>query len=190
MRTTQILVTFGIAVLMTGCVPTLSLHPLFTDKDSAFDPALLGAWAETESSEDTFIFQRSQDKANGYELTISENGVPARFEARLVRLGDHAFLDVAPQVPDLKNETYLLHLLPFSHTFSRIRVEGDVLRVATLKSDWVKEMIDRKKVKIGHQSLEDVILLTAPTETLRKFAMQYAENDQAFSITTELHRRK
>lgn len=190
MRTTNILVTFGVAILMTGCVPTLSLHPLFTDKDSAFDPALLGIWAETESSEDTFIFQRSQDRANGYDLIISENGVPARFEARLVRLGNHTFLDLAPQAPDVKNEVYLFHLFPFSHTFSRIRIEGDVLRLDTLKSDWVKEMIDQKKVKIGHQSLEDVVLLTAPTETLRKFAMQYAENDQAFSITTELRRRK
>jgi len=36
----------GIALVASACVP--SLHPLYTDKDLIFEPALLGEWVEAK----------------------------------------------------------------------------------------------------------------------------------------------
>jgi hypothetical protein len=56
--------------------------------------------------------------------------------------------------------------------------------------DWLKEMINKKKVKIGYDLIDQGLILTAPTEDLQKFAVKYAEDDKAFSVKTELHRQR
>ncbi len=35
-----------LAVLLGSCVPVMSLHPLFNEKDVVFDEKLLGTWVE------------------------------------------------------------------------------------------------------------------------------------------------
>ena len=44
------LVSYGLAVLMAGCVPIVSLHPLFTKDTLVFEEKLLGTWAEQSGS--------------------------------------------------------------------------------------------------------------------------------------------
>ena len=184
MRTTVVIVALGLAVLMAGCVP--SLHPLFTEKDLVYDPALVGTWAEKES-EDTWTFLKSGDKA--YDLIYSQKGVPAQFEAHQVQLGEFLFLDTYPQEPGIKNDLYMIHLIP-AHTFSRIWIEGNVLRLAMLDIDWLKEMIAEKKVDIAHERVDGGIVLTASTKELQEFFLKYADDDKAFPDPKELHRQK
>ena len=45
MRTLQPIAMLGLALGLTGCVP--SLQPLYTEKDTVFDPALVGVWQKT-----------------------------------------------------------------------------------------------------------------------------------------------
>jgi hypothetical protein len=184
MRITVVTVVLGLAVLMAGCVP--SLHPLYTEEDLAYDPALVGIWTE-EESEDTWTFQKSGEHA--YNLIYTEEGVPARFDAHLVRIGEFLFLDTYPGEPDIKNDFYLIHLVP-AHTFSRIGIEGDVLRYAMLDLDWLKKMISGKKTDIGHEQVDGGILLTASTKELQEFFLKYAEDDKAFPDSKDLHRQK
>ena len=184
MRTTKILVAFGIALFMASCVP--SLHPLFTNKDLVFESALVGTWVD-EDGKNTWAFQKSGD--NAYELVYTENETPAKFKAHLVRLEKFLFLDIVPEEPDTKNDFYKGHLIP-AHSFAKIWIEGDLLRLATLDGDWLKNMINKKKIKIGHEWLDQTIILTAPTKDLQKFVLKYAEDSKAFSIKSELHRKK
>lgn len=185
MRTMKILFTFGIVLLISGCVVP-SLHPLFTEKDLVFDPALIGTWAE-EDEEEAWIFLKSGD--NAYDLIHAAEGTPIKYEAHLVRLGKFEFLDIYPQEPEIKNDFYKLHLIP-AHTFWRIWTDGDVLLIARLDPDWLKDMIARKKVKIAHERLDDRIVLTASTKELQKFILKYAEDINAFPDPAELHRQK
>jgi len=185
MRRRQILLVFGMALLVAGCVVP-SLHPLFTEKDLVFDPALVGTWAE-EDQEETWIFLKSGDKA--YDLIHTAQGLPVKYQAHLGRLGEFRFLDVYPREPEVKNDFYKLHLIPV-HTFWRIWMEGDLLRIAMLDPDWLKNMIAQKKVKIAHERLENRILLTASTQKLQKFVLQYAEDVKAFPDPGKFHRRK
>lgn len=138
MRAVALSVMFGMVVLIAGCVP--SLHPLFTEKDLVFDPALVGRWAE-EKGESTWVLKKSGDKS--YELTYREKkGMTGKFEAHLVQFGAYRFLDIYPQELDIKNDFYKLHLIP-AHTFSRVWVKGDALQIAMLDPGWLARVMAR-----------------------------------------------
>lgn len=189
MRVVKMLVAVGIVMLVLGCVP--SLHPLYTEKDVTFDPALVGTWSEKDKT-DTWTFEKSAD--NAYALTITEEGVPGKFEAHLVRLGEMLFLDLYPEEPDIKPNFYKIHLLPV-HTFYRVWIdkENDVVRIAGMNPDWLKENLDQKKVTIAHERIEEDtgvgnIVLTAPTKDLQEFVVKHAAD--GFGEPGELYRKK
>ena len=164
MRRIKFFTALGIALLLAGCVQ--SLHPLFSDEDLFFEPTLIGTWAGESGNLWTFL--KSGEKA--YELIYTEKKTPAKFSARLGRLGNFLFLDLRPEMPDMQNDLQQAHMLA-THTFSRVWMEGDTLRLAMLEHDWLKKMIDQKKLKIKHERLGDQILLTASTKGLQKFVL-------------------
>jgi hypothetical protein len=184
MRTTLVIAALALAVLLAGCVP--SLHPLFTEKDLVYDPVLVGTWAK-EEGEDRWAFQKSGDSA--YELIYTEKGVPAQFETHLVQVGEFLFLDTYPKEPDIENGFYMVHLIP-AHTFSRVWIQEDALRLAMLDLEWLKKMIAAKEVDVAHERVDEGIILTASTEELQKFVLKCAEDGKAFPDTIDLHRQK
>jgi len=184
MHSAKILILLGVAIFLVGCVP--SLHPLFTDKDLVFDQSLVGTWVD-EDGKSTWTFQKSGE--NAYELVYTENEEPAKFQAHLLKLGEFLFLDIFPEESGMKNGLYKGLLIP-AHGFSRIWIEGDSVRLAYLDPDWLKQMIDKKKVKIDHDFVDQSIILTAQTSELQNFALKYAEDVKAFSNKSELHRQK
>jgi len=161
------------ALVLAGCVQ--SLHPLYTDNDRTFEPKLIGTWKG--EGDNLWIFLRHGDKS--YELIYTEKGSPAKFEANLVKLGQALFLDLFPQSPDLKNDLQQAHLLNV-HTFSRVWIEDDTLRLAMLEHDWLKTMIDSGKVNIQHEVLDRQVVLTAPTKELQQFVVRHANDKGAF----------
>jgi len=184
MRSLKILILLGMAIFLSGCVP--SLHPLFTEKDLVFDPALVGTWVD-QDGKNAWTFQKSGE--NAYELVYIENEEPAKFQAHLLKLGDFLFLDIFPEEAEMKNGLYKGLLIP-AHGFSRIWIAGDSVQLAYLDPDWLKQMIDNKKVKIDHDFVDQTLILTAQTPDLQNFALKYAEDAKAFSNKTELRRQK
>ena len=185
MRAATIITLAGIALCMAGCLR--SLHPLYTDKDLVFRKDLIGTWIQGEGNKDTWMFQQSGE--NSYDLIHTQKGALARFEAHLIRLDKFLFLDLFPDQPDTKNDFYKSHLIP-AHTFSRVWIDGNDLRLALLDNDWMKDMIAEKKVMIKHERLEDGIILTASTEDLQKLVVTYENDTLAFARPTTLHRKK
>lgn len=173
MTLNTILTTLGIALLLASCVQ--SLHPLYTDKDLVFEPALVGTW-ESEGG-NLWIFLKSGEKS--YELVYQEKETPAKFQAHLVKLGQYQFLDLYPASLDLKNDLQQAHIL-YTHTFFRVWLEHDTLRLAILEHDWLKRMIDQKKISIKHEVVDKRVILTAPTKDLQKFVLKYANDPEAF----------
>ncbi len=184
MTTAKALIVMGMAVLMSGCVP--SLHPLYTDDVLVFDPALVGTWAKDD---ERWIFTKAGDKA--YDLVVLEKRkAPARFEAHLVDLGGHRFLDLSPGDPPFDNDFYKFHLVP-AHSISRLQLTGEVLTIAMLNGEWLEKAIGRGQVKIAHEKVGDgkdeSILLTARPKQLQAFVLQYAKDKEAFGDPTEYH---
>jgi hypothetical protein len=176
----------ALALALTGCVP--SLQPLYTEKDTVFDPALVGVW---EKDKEVWTLRAGEGKA--YEVTMqSEKWPKAGFEAHLVELGKARFLDLYPQEQEEGNAFYEFHRVP-AHSISRIWLEGDTLRAAMLQDGWLEARIRDGQVQIGHQfggPKGDGLVLTAPTGQLQALVMRYADDTKAFADPQRYRRVK
>jgi hypothetical protein len=177
-----------IALLLSGCITHLqSLHPLYTDKDLFFDPALVGTWfGDGGEGEGSWTFEKFGDK--DYSLVVKEEGdEQVEFRVSLVSLENRIFLDLFPE--DGVNDPYIPFYIP-THLFFRIWIEGDVLRIAMLDIEWFMKSIEENEISIRHEVLEGFIVLTASTEELQGLVLKYADDEQAFPDPTELYRQK
>jgi hypothetical protein len=118
-----------LAGVMAGCVPVMSLHPLYTEQDVVFEEKLLGLWVDDPNGpEATWEFRRPDESKKEYELIFSDKkGQKGIFDAHLVKLNERFFLDVYPkEFPcevDDPNKTawfYNAVFLARLHTFIKI----------------------------------------------------------------------
>jgi hypothetical protein len=186
MRQTLITLVCAAAAVMLGCVP--SLQPLVTDKDAIFEPGLLGTWTKADSKQ-SFIFTKADDGKSYNVLATDDEGDASKLEARLMRLGNDLFLDTTVKELDWKGNFAKFHLLP-AHLFTKITLEGDTLCYATLNFDWVKPLCEKKKLTLSHDIVNDMIVLTAPTNELQDFVRKHAAEKDVFQSPTELKRKK
>jgi len=177
-----------IALSMWGCVP-VSLNPLYSDKDVIFESGLVGTWYDKEDNE-SIAFQKSGE--NSYDVCFIEDGERGgKFEVHLLRLGEFLFLDFYPGEPDIEDEFYKWHLMPM-HSFFRVSIERDNLRLAMFNLDWLSDMIEQKKVDIKHELSDDRVILTAPTQELQEFVLKYIDEafESLYGDDNLFHRRK
>ncbi|HLG14302.1 MAG TPA: hypothetical protein VJH03_07345 [Blastocatellia bacterium] len=189
MRKVKASVILAILLLMPACVP--SLQPLFTEKDAVFEPGLVGAWVSEDEEGNTRIWTLKKSGTKAYELVdVVEDGEPAKFEARLVRLGERAFLDVYPEEPPIDNDFYKLHLIP-AHTFVRITLDGDLMTAAMMDDGWLRQALDSGELTIAHQRLgKGSVLLTAATEDLQELVVKNCDTPGAFTDATVFRRNR
>lgn len=95
MKLFRFLLALPLFTLLAGCAPVDSLNPLYTPKDVVFDETLLGQWG-TEAEGLKFV----RLGKNGYRIVWPEKDdgsghiMNAVYDAHLVKLGGHRFLDV------------------------------------------------------------------------------------------------
>lgn len=171
MRVLKVLAAMALILVLGGCL-TPSIHPLYTDGDLVFDPALVGAWSDDE---DVWAFEAEDE--DGYRLTITEDEEVARLSAHLVQLGDHRFLDLYPEDPECENCWYYFHMLPV-HTFCRVSVQGDALEMAFVDGEWLKEKSEAGELGLRHEYRDDQVILTASTTELQEYILSHL--DQVF----------
>ena len=184
------IISFIVLILvlgLTGCF-VLSVHPLYFEKDLVFESGLLGTWGEKTHEKDLselWIFEKTGDKS--YRLTIrDEEDGEGMFEAHLLKLGDHLFMDLYPEEPETGSEFYNMHVIP-AHSFMRVSLEGHVLRLGFFDLEWLEKNIEESKVSIKHERRDDTIVLTASTKELQQFVLKHFE--EAFEFQEEsLHR--
>ncbi len=161
-------------LFVVGCGPALSLHPLYTDEDVVFNPALVGSWGD---SSDNLIFRQMED--NLYSVTfiatfISGSNDSLALEGHLLQLGNYMFMDVKSRETDVEN----LLAVPV-HVFLRLSLEGDSLGIAYLDDSWLEE----NRAGIKHELVDGKqILLTASTSELQDFVLEHAEDQEAFEM--------
>ena len=180
MNRIKYLVATGIAILIMGC-PARSLFPLFTESDLVYNPGLVGTWTDNENN--TFTFQRSGEKSYNV-VSLEQKGNSEGYRVQLGRLGKFWFIDSYPLKSGDDHHKLSAHIL------SRIWINGDTLTMASLESDWLRDMIDAKKLSIAHVRRDDDIILTATTEELRALCLRFAEDDTAFPNPGVLIRTK
>ena len=149
----------GVLILFAGCIR--SLHPIYTEKDTVFEPSLIGQWADNDSKQ---IWAFSKESTNEYELIYTDDkGKQGAFSARLLKVKGKLFLDFFPEEPDLKeNGFYQFHLLPV-HTFAYVKQIEPTLQMAFPDSDWLEDYLADNPEAIRHEKIENEIILTAAT---------------------------
>jgi hypothetical protein len=199
-----------LAILLGGCFPVMSLHPLFNEKDVVFDGKLLGAWVEEPNA--TWEFSRTEGPKNAYKLIYTRQekeevgfgGYIAQarkakgsFIVRLVKLKDNLFLDICPasreqQDPNKVNFwVYNVFLIP-AHTFVKINSVEPQLKMQVTDDEKMKEfLIEQDPNAVKHEFLEDGSpILTGSTKELQAFVLKYADDSRVFTEAMVLSRKK
>jgi hypothetical protein len=201
MRTRKLLF-YLLAALLGGCVPVASLHPLFTQEDVVFEENLLGTWVDKpDDPETTWVFKRfdKQDEKykSAYELIFAdEHGKKGMFVAHLVKLQDKLFLDLypgeLPWEPDDPNQIqypYNVFFLMPVHSFIRVDSVQPQLKMRITMDDEMEKLLKENPDAVKHVSIEDRLILTAPTKELQAFVVKYADDERVFTGEIALGRK-
>lgn len=200
-----------LAALLGGCVPILSLHPLFTEETVVFEEKLLGTWIEgSEPGELTWDFARLDPTAveklqeqfgeqvkKFYRLKITDKeGHKGSLVACLVKLKDRLFLDVFsdkfPSGETDMEETKLMYNAFFfvpAHTFLRVDSIGEELTLRLTVEDRFKELLEANPDAVEFTRIDDRSILTASTKELQAFVGKYAGDERLFPGELELTRK-
>ena len=175
-------------LMIAGCAPN-TIHPIYTDQDLIFDPALLGMWVDPDSPDESLQFTAAGSKS--YRLVNSDsNGVRGSFHAHLAAVAGHTFINVYPEEPDTAANEYYRSRLILTHAFLLVDSIAPALQIRAMESDWLREYLAQHPDAIGHVEVDGVILITAPTEDLQRFVLQHIATEGAFSDPTRLIRQE
>jgi len=182
---TKKLLFYVLAVLMGGCVPIFSLHPLYTDRDLVFKKKLLGTWADVNNPEVTWEFKRAEEPGKAYRLVFcDDNGKKGSFDVHLVNLKGRFFLDVYPAGPPWDPEDpnkiewyYNAAFLVPVHTFIKVESIEPMLRMRLSDHEGTKALLEAEPNAVDHAVIEETVILTAPTKQLQAFILKHADNE-------------
>jgi hypothetical protein len=194
---TKKLLFYLLAGILGGCIPVLSLHPLFTEKDLAFDEKLLGTWVDA-NNETMWQFSDANKPEKAYELIFTDKeGKKGLFVAHLVKLENRLFLDVYPSEPpwdekDPNKTEWLYNTLFFipAHTFIKINSIEPQLKMLQTDDEKMKEFLKADSNAVKHTLLEDKPVLTASTKELQALVLKYADDSRVFPEEIVLNRKK
>ena len=201
---TKELFFYMLAFLVGGCVPVMSLHPLHNEKTVVFEEKLLGTWAEEPNDKSIWQFNHNTHKdysEKTYNLIVSnDKNNKGLFAAHLVKLEDKLFLDVYPIEmpcdtgdPNKVNWVYNAFFFVPAHTFIKVDAIEPNLTMRITDDEEMKKLLKEKPDAVKYQIIEGYnseILLTAPTEELQKFVLEYANDSRVFSEETILSRKE
>ena len=98
-----------LSLLVVGCAPINTLNPLYTSKDLVFDEHLLGNYVGEKDTDKDSGLNIDKSGENSYLITMNDNGKKTLFDAYLINLGGHRFLDVTPSEFIANPGSYRLH---------------------------------------------------------------------------------
>ena len=184
-------------IFLSSCLTTL--HPIFTEKDLAYDPKLIGVWnTENDGKKGKVTINNlatensvelpgniSTIKQKGYFITWQdENGDTKQYVAFLARIGKHLYFDYYPAAKkeDRKlDEFFGIHFVRM-HTSYRVEFLNDGnFELSQLDGSYVKSLIDEKKIRISHETdAEGDITITASTKELQQYLLKYGDEPSAY----------
>ena len=198
MKKISIIVGFAfLLIFLSSCLNTL--HPIFTEKDLAYDPKLIGTWnTERSGNKEKVVISNlatensvelpgniSTIKQKGYFITWQdENGDTKQYIAFLARIGKHLYFDYYPAAKkeDRKlDEFFGIHFVRM-HTSYRVEFLNDGnFELSQLDGSYVKSLIDEKKIRISHETdAEGDITITASTKELQQYLLKYGDEPSAY----------
>lgn len=197
----KIILTSAIALLLvflTGCLTTL--HPIYTEKDIAYDPKLVGTWkTENQGNKGIAVITNlssesavelpgniSSIKQKGYLVTYQdEDGATSeRYIAFLARVGKHLYFDYFPadKKGDREIDDFFAAHFVKMHTSYRVEISNNgSFELSQLDEGYVKKLIDEKKIRISYEKdADDNTVITASTKELQQYILKYGDEPSAY----------
>lgn len=193
-----------LAGTLAGCVPVMSINPLYDEQTLTFDEKLLGTF---EADDETWEFTRAEEP-NTYQLIYTAeseddpNVMRGLFEARLVNLKGWSFLDIFPQqgpwgeVPWGDNEElkraawpYNIFLMIPVHTFVKVEISESHLKIWLTDDYKFDELLKSDPNAVKQESVKGVPVLTSSTREIQSFVVKYADDSRLFSNENILTRK-
>jgi len=188
-------------IILTGCLTTL--FPIFNVSDVFFNSTLIGSWKCKEDNKERFIEFKKIPDDRKKELTeeinkISDKGyLVSRMDSTgsvlsqcfvfLARIGKNYYLDFYPaELPSQKsvNSFYKDHFIKVHASYRIDFKDKDHFDMKRLDGDFLDKLISSNKINIRHEVVDGNIVITAPTDELQKFIIQYSDNPKAFVTET------
>ena len=169
-------------------------------------PEVLGLWEDNDDEGEFVSFERldnnkfifrymegdKQTVIDFYSGKISADSVNENikvlkeqtisFEAGILEVGDHYFIDLYPYYAEGENdeEYYLWRNFIPTHAFLKFEWENAELVLYMFSYDRLQELFEQNRIRIRHQQFDDYIVITASTDDLQKFIRKYADDEKAF----------
>lgn len=171
-------------LLLTGCWQK-SVQPFYTSRDIAPDEKLIGAWENSESSQDDrqrWLFKQASPQ--NYTLDLSDSkGNKQQYVAYLFKFEGRRFLDIVTQERSLST-------IPAHHLF-RISELSGTMKIAPLNTGWVGDYLKENPQALQHIKVsdpehaddreKDEIILTADTTALQSFLRKHLDEEKLFA---------
>jgi len=147
----------------------------------------LSIWSiEQKISQETRKTKRGKDsivfKPQDYYVVKLVNSNPDsamyQFKMVLFRINDVLFADFSPyEKMALKNSLMAIENYFTVHTLARITFQNKQLKISWLGDDYMKKMIELKRVRIKYKYVPDAgrLILTASSEDLTEMIERYAD---------------
>lgn len=197
---TKKLFPFILAFVLAGCVPVLSLNPLYDNQHLVYEDKLIATFTDANDSNVTWGFKNST-KLNEYQLTFTsiedQKMKKGLFLAYLIKLDGCFFLDVFPKEAPWGEDNELLEAKwPYNslffipaHTFIKIESIEPQLKLWLTDEDDMLKLLKENPSAIGHEIINDKPILTAPTPKLQAFVLKYKDDNRLFSHEIILSRK-
>ncbi len=193
-----------LAFLCVGCEDVASTSPLVGEGQAIIDDRLLGTWvdpddlddpADSDDPVDQFVVER--DQKDRYRFTSFEGGETQEFFVQLTQIGSHRFLQIAVDCSmhlffqaDSNEQCYLL---------MKVKIEDNSFSLTALDHERLFQDSLDKKLSVEHEIRRQVrkdgvvrtcMILTAPTEELRRFLQSYTADDSVFGESNTSVRKR
>jgi hypothetical protein len=178
-----------IVVLITAQSCTIfSLNPLYQEDDLLEMPEVLGLWQDADDGKEFVSFEEYEDRKylfrymEGKSDFSDDDSVSLSFEAGILKVGDHYFIDLYPYYDDneLDEEYYLSRNFIPTHSFIKIDWDYEKMVLYMFSYDRLKELFEQNRIRIRHQMFDDYIVITASTDELQKFIQKYSDDENVF----------
>ena len=179
----------SLVLLISGCTSVANLHPLYSPEVKADEPTLAGDWF-LNLNEQRQMVQLHPPSLPGapWTVTVINYDDSGKYSGYLLCLGDSLFIELTPDDPEAPRRNAIMP--PPPHSFYRLQLAGDTLRVAPIDPKWVQKHLKRDQFvqhKTGHYETQIIIL--GSTEELQAFLRLHAADSSAFSVTIPLTRK-
>ncbi|HEY3370221.1 MAG TPA: hypothetical protein VGK10_05190 [Prolixibacteraceae bacterium] len=171
-----------------------TVHPLRAKSDTTEDQSSIWQLADTTSiwqikqffSEEKVKTKRGQDSIvfkpqNHYVVKLTgqhPDSIRYQYRLDLFRIKGNLYADFcAYESPAIKGSRVEKENYLTVHTLARVRIHNKQLNVSWLGSEYMRDMIEKKHVRIKYHYVQDAqrLLLTASSEELTNMIERYAD---------------